>query len=118
MFRFFQMLALTAILVSGLAPQIACFMQDGPMAQPEMDCCAKLTKDCGQMNMSCCPTPVRNDAGVITKPVQDLLPHVHAVLVPVGIAGALLTKNATHTPVRNNHAPPHDSEASSLVLRI
>jgi hypothetical protein len=117
MFRFFQMLALTAILVSELAPQIACFIKAEP-AQAEMDCCAKLTKDCGQMNMSCCPTPVRNDSGVLTKPVQELLPHVHAVLIPVGIADPLLAKNAANTPVRNNHASPPDSEASSLVLRI
>jgi hypothetical protein len=118
MFRFFQMLALSAVLMSGLAPQIACFIQAEPAAQSEMDCCAKLTKDCGRMNMSCCPAPVRNDTGVVTRPVQDLLPHVHAVLIPVGITDALLAKNAANTPVQNNHAPPPDSEASSLVLRI
>ena len=117
MFRLFQMSVLAAIVVATLAPQIACFMQDEPMTQHEMDCCAKLTNDCGQQtDMTCCPAPVRTDAGVIGKPVQDLKPHIHDVLVPVGFAGAVLANNATNTPVPNDHAPPHDAGASSLTI--
>jgi hypothetical protein len=118
MFRLFQISVLAAMLVTTLAPQIACFMPDQPLTPHEMDCCAKLTKDCGQTNMSCCPTPVRNDAGVITKPVQDLLPHVHAALVPVGITSAMMATNAANTPVPSDHAPPPDIGVSSPVLRI
>src|ERR1700757_1465436 len=63
----FRGLVLTVGMLCGLAPQIACFMPDQPLTQPEMDCCAKLANDCGQMNMSCCRPVVRTDVGIAAK---------------------------------------------------
>src|SRR5579884_1862967 len=114
----FRVLVLTVTLVCGLAPQIACFMPDQPLTQPERDCCQKMASDCGgHMDMSCCQTIVHIEVGVTAKAPRSLVPDVtiapQPVSLPTGIPAAVLT----NLSVRNDHAPPpFDTGASPLIL--
>src|SRR5438045_8608896 len=115
----FRALVLTAGVLWGLAPQIACFMPDQSLTQREMDCCEKMAGDCGQMDMSCCQTVVRtNVVGVTAKAVRNLVPHVDMAPKPVRISVAMPLSVRVDLSIRNDHAPPHDVGVYPLILRI
>jgi hypothetical protein len=115
----FRALVLSMTLACGLAPQIACLLPDEPLTSSEMDCCAKLATDCGQMNMSCCRMVVRTDAGITAKAIANLVPpHVSMTARPATVTSTETTTVVVNASVRNDHAPPYDFGASSTILRI
>jgi hypothetical protein len=115
----YRVLILTMVVVWGLIPQIACFMPDQSPTQAEMDCCQKKAPDCGEMNMTCCRTvgPAQI-VGINAKPVRNPMPDVDVASAPVSIAVVSLPAALTGSAIPNDHAPPYDSAASSLILRI
>lgn len=114
----FRALVLTVTLLCGFAPQVACFLPDQALTQPEMDCCQKLANDCGQMNMSCCQTVVRPDLGIAAKVVSQLIPHLDSAARDFNLFNAMPAISIAGDSTRNDHAPPLDVGSSRLILRI
>jgi hypothetical protein len=113
----FRALVLSVTLVCGLAPQIACFMPD-QLTQSEMDCCQKMADLCGQMNMSCCRTVIRDEVAVTAKPGGTAMPSVDIAPKPMSISVLMPPTTFTAMFPRLDNAPPPDIGASSLILRI
>ena len=115
----FRALVLSVAMVWGLVPQLACFMPD-PAAMPaEMECCKEMMNDCSGMNMShdCCRTPPHADLGIIAKATRASALHI-AEAVMFHVESSSVPTSSQRLSVRDTHSPPHDYEASLLVLRI
>jgi hypothetical protein len=116
----FRTVALSAVLVWVLAPQLACFMPSQAAMPSEMDCCKGMAADCHRANMSqsCCQTWVRTDLGISTKVVRNPMPPIDSAgdwADPLaGLPGGDFSELSTH----NSHAPPPETVVSSSVLRI
>ena len=115
----FRALALSVAALWIIAPQLACFMPDELLTEPEMECCRQMAMDCGGMSMTqpCCRHVSHTDVGIASKALRHPAPQFMAIEI---------TDRAATPPVsgilklsfRNAHAPPHDPQASSLALRI
>ena len=116
----FRVLVFNVAMVWALAPQLACFMPDQMFTEPEKECCKQMANSCGGANMSheCCRSAVRIDVGTATKAVRHVAPQFEVTERTIDIAASLLLAGSRRLSVQNNHAPPHDPEASSLILRI
>ena len=116
----FRATVLTIVMAWGLAPQIACFMPEQMLTQPERDCCKEMSSDCGGANMShaCCRTVVRTDVGITAKTVRIVTPHFDVAERMIDAASSIFLTPSRELSAGNGHAPPHDPGVSSLVLRI
>ena len=103
-----------------VAPQIACFMPDEMLTQAEKDCCKGMMRDCSGANMAheCCKTVGRAEVGTPAKASRSLAPSFEAAVGTLDVASSLLPAGSHTVSLRNNHAPPLDSAASFLILRI
>jgi len=103
-----------------MAPQLACFMPDQALTKPEMDCCEEMASDCSSANMSnaCCQTVVRTDVGIAAKVVRNLMPKFDVAERAADISIALPLRLSRELSIHNNHAPPSEALASSVILRI
>jgi hypothetical protein len=93
-------------------------MPNQPLTQSEMDCCQKMADTCGQMNMSCCRTVIRDEVAVTAKPGGTVTPNFD--IAPKPMSTSVLTPTTPFTAIfpRVDGAPPPDIGASSLILRI
>jgi hypothetical protein len=120
-FRQFGVLVL--LLVSCLAPAMACMVPSAEMSTQELACCRMMKNDCGQMEMpashGCCqkaPQSVHTSA-LDTKTVT-VHPVVHTVILltifdlapPVALVGEWID--------RPEYSPPKSPPSTISILRI
>jgi|SRR5581483_2635938 hypothetical protein len=120
---FRQFGALVLLLVSCLAPAMACMVPDAQMNAEERACCRMMKNQCGQMEMSaaqnCCqktPASIHNNA-LDTKAV-----NFHPVVAPVVWLAAfeLVNPNAVVSGWVKppDYSPPKSPPATISILRI
>jgi hypothetical protein len=120
---FRQFDALVLLLVTTVAPAMACMLPDAQMTATERVCCRMMNDQCGQMEMpashGCCPkTP---QSVYINAPVAKTV-SVHPVTVaPVWLtASELLNPNAivARWVDRPGYSPPKSPPSTVSILRI
>ena len=121
--RIFRQFGVLVLLVSCLAPAMACMIPNAEMSAQERACCRMMKNQCGQMEMpashGCCqktPPSVHDDA-LNTKAVS-----FHPAVVPViWLAASELANPAfavTGWIEHPDYSPPKSPPASIAVLRI
>jgi hypothetical protein len=120
-FRQFGVVVL--LLVSCLAPAMACMVPDAQMSTQERACCRMMKNQCGQMGMpashGCCQKtpPSVHDNALDTKTVA---------LHPVALAAIWLTASELLNPTsavigwveHPDYSPPKSPPSTILILRI
>jgi hypothetical protein len=119
--RQFGVLAL--LLVSCLAPAMACMVPDAAMSTQERACCRMMKNQCGQMGMpashGCCQKtpPSVHDNASDSKPVT-----FHPVVVPVIWLAASELVNPTSVLAgwveHVDYSPPKSPPSAISILRI
>ncbi|MGF7183696.1 hypothetical protein [Tunturiibacter psychrotolerans] len=120
---FRQLGALVLLLVSCLAPAMACMIPNAEMSTQERACCRAMKNQCGQMEMpasrNCCQktAPSIHDNALDTKAVV-----FHPVLVSViWLTAYELVKPTSAVTGRVEHpdySPPKPPPATISILRI
>jgi hypothetical protein len=120
-FRQFGVLVL--LLVTCLAPAMACMVPNAEMSTQERSCCRAMKNQCGQMGMpashGCCQKtpPSVHDNALDTK-VLTFQP----VVVPVIWLAAFELVNPTTTVIgwveHSDYSPPKSPPATISILRI
>ncbi len=120
-FRQFGVLLL--LLVSCLAPAMACMVPNAQMSTQERACCQAMKNQCGQMEMpasrGCCQKtpPSVHDNALDTKAVT-----FHPVVVPVTWLAAFELVNPTPTVIgwveHPDYSPPKSPPSTISILRI
>jgi hypothetical protein len=120
---FRQLGALVLLLVSCVAPAMACMIPNAEMSPQERACCRAMKNQCGQMEMSasqnCCQktAPGVHDSALDTKAVV-----FHPVIVSViWLATFELVKPTSVVTGRVEHpdySPPKPPPATISILRI
>ena len=114
---------LVLLLVSCLAPAVACMVPDGAMSAQERACCRMMKNQCGQMEMpashGCCQkTPL----GVRDNALDTKVTTFHPIAVPiVWLAAFELVNPASSVAGWVEHledSPPQSPPSSIPVLRI
>jgi hypothetical protein len=114
---------LVLLLVSCLAPAMACMVPNAEMSTQERACCRMMKNQCGQMGMpashGCCQKtpPSVHDNALDTKPVS-----FHPVVVPViGLAAPELVNPSSDVAGWVEHpdySPPKSPPSTISILRI
>jgi hypothetical protein len=117
-----QIGVLVLLLVSCLAPAMACMIPNAEMSAQERACCRMMKNQCGQMEMptshGCCqktPPSVHNDA-LNTKTVS-----FHPAVVPVIWLTASVANPAfavTGWVEHSDYSPPQSPPPTITILRI
>jgi hypothetical protein len=120
-----QIGVLVLLLVSCLAPAMACMVPNAEMSTPERACCRMMKNQCGQMGMpasrgmGCCQRtpPSVHDIALDTKAVS-----FHPVVIPIiWLAASELANPAsavTGWDERPDYSPPKAPPAAISILRI
>ncbi|MEO6815326.1 MAG: hypothetical protein ABI177_01390 [Edaphobacter sp.] len=114
---------LVLLLVTGLAPAMACMVPDAQMSAQERACCHTMSSQCGQMEMpashGCCQkTPASiHDNALDTKTVVFHPVVVAAVYLAVFNLLAL-APIAAEWVERLDFSPPQSPPSSVSILRI
>jgi hypothetical protein len=114
---------LVLLLVSCLAPAMACMVPDAQMSTQERTCCRAMKDQCGQMEMpashGCCqktPSSVR-DSALDTKTIA-----FHPVVGPVIWLAASELMNPTSAVIGwvepSDYSPPKSPPSTTSILRI
>ena len=114
---------LVLLLVSCLAPAMACMVSDAQMSTQERTCCRMMKDQCGQMEMpashGCCqktPLGVR-DSALNTKTIA-----FHPVVGPVIWLAASVLVNPTSAVIgwveHSDYSPPKSPPSTISILRI
>jgi hypothetical protein len=120
-FRQFGVLIL--LLVSCMAPAMACMVPDAQMNTEERACCRMMKNQCGQMEMpashGCChKTPL----GVRDNALDTRATNFHPVAAPVVWLAAFELLNPTSAVAgwveRSNDSPPNSPPSTISILRI
>ena len=115
--------ALLLLLVSSVAPAMACMAPDAPMATEERSCCRMMQGQCGQMDMpgpqDCCKKVPKTvyDSALKTDTAS---PHP-AVFVTLWVSSfeMLIPQSASSERVqRPQHSPPKPPPSAITILRI
>jgi len=113
---------LVLLLVTCLAPAMACMVPDAQMNAEERACCRAMTNLCGQTQMptshGCCQkTPGVHDNALDTKAMT-----FHPVMVSVVWLAAFELVNPTSAVAgrleRSNDSPPNSPPSTISILRI
>jgi hypothetical protein len=119
-----QLGAILLLLVSCLAPAMACMAPNAEMTTEERACCRIMKNDCGQMmdmpgSHDCCKKAPKTvaEAALKTNTV-----NVHPVTLAVLLV-ALFDLGASHDAMRGwvqrpEHSPPRTPASSTTILRI
>jgi hypothetical protein len=118
-----QLGVLVLLLVSCLAPAMACMVPDAEMSTQERACCRTMKNQCGQMEMpashGCCQkTPASVHGNALDTKAVTLHPVVVAV---VQLAAFELVNPASAVIGRVEHpdySPPKSPPATISILRI
>ena len=120
---FCQFGVLVLLLVSCLAPAMACMVPDAQMSIEERACCRMMKNQCGQMEMSashgCCQKtpPSVHDSALDTKIVAF---HPVAVIAIWLTASELLNPSSAVTGwvAHPDYSPPKSPLSTVSILRI
>lgn len=120
-FRQFGVLLL--LLMSCLAPAMACMVPDAQMSTQERACCQAMKNQCGQMEMpashGCCQ---KTPSGVHDNALDTKAVTFHPVVVPVIWLVAFELVNSPSTVIgwveRPDYSPPTSPPATISILRI
>jgi hypothetical protein len=115
---------LTLLLMSCLAPAMACMFPDAQMSTEERACCRMMKNQCGQMDdmpasHGCCQKspPSVHDNALDTKPVT-----FHPVVAPVIWLAAFELVNRPVTVIgwveHPDYSPPKSPPATISILRV
>ena len=112
-------MALSVAMLWALVPQIACFMPD-QMTETEQQCCKQMANNCGGAAMSheCCKTVVRPDVGTLAATIRGIAPDFNVAARTFNAAAAVALPQSGDLAATFIHAPPHDIQASPVILRI
>ena len=114
---------LVLLLVSCLAPAVACMVPDGAMSAQERACCRMMKNQCGQMEMpashGCCQkTPL----GVRDNALDTKVTTFHPIAVPIVWLAAFELVNPVSSVAgwveHLEYSPPQSPPSSISVLRI
>ena len=114
---------LVLLLVSCLAPAMACMVPDGAMSAQERACCRMMKNQCGQMEMpashGCCQkTPL----GVRDNALDTKVTTFHPIAAPIVWLAAFELVNPTSSVTgwveHLEDSPPQSPPSSIPVLRI
>jgi hypothetical protein len=118
-----QIGAILLLLVSSVAPAMACMAPDAQMTTEERSCCRMMKSQCGQMEMAtshdCCKKAPKSvqDSALKTDTVS-----IHsAAFVALWVSSfELLTPEATSNGwvQRPEHSPPKSPPSAITILRI
>jgi hypothetical protein len=118
-----QFCVLILLLVSCVAPAMACMVPDAAMSTQERACCRMMKNQCGQMEMpashGCCQkTPLSvHDNALDTKAT-----NFHPIAAPVVWLAAFELVNpisaVTGWVERSNDSPPNSAPCTISILRI
>jgi hypothetical protein len=114
---------LVLLLVTSLAPAMACMVPDAQMSAQERACCRTMSSQCGQMEMpashGCCQ---KTPASLYDHALETKTVAFHPVVVPVLwlAASELVHPIAAVTAWvgRPNYTPPKSLPATVSILRI
>ena len=114
---------LVLLLVSCLAPAMACMVPNAEMSTQERACCRMMKNQCGQMGMpashGCCQKtpPSVHDNALDTKPIM-----LHPVAAPVIWLAAAELVNPTSAVIgwveHPDYSPPKSPPSTISILRI
>jgi hypothetical protein len=111
------------LLVSCLAPAMACMVPDAAMSAQELACCRMMKNQCGQMGMpashGCCQkTPL----GVHDNALDTKATNFHPVAAPVVWFAALELVNSNSSVAGRvehpDYSPPKSPATTISILRI
>jgi hypothetical protein len=118
-----QFAVLVLLLVSCVAPAMACMVPDGAMSAHERACCRMMKNQCGQMEMpashGCCQkTPL----GVHDNALDTKVTNFHPVAAPVVWSAAFELVDPTSAVAdwveRSDDSPPDSPPSTISILRI
>ena len=118
-----QFAVLVLLLVSCLAPAMACMVPNAQMSTQERACCRVMKSQCGQMEMpashGCCDKtpPSVHDNALDTKTVT-FHPVVASILWLVAFELVNPTSAVTGWVERPDYSPPKSPPATISILRI
>jgi len=121
---FRQIGVMVLLLVSWLAPAMACMVPDTQMTAEERSCCQAMHDECGQMDMpashGCCQkAPLLS---FLNNAVASKAVAVHATVVPIvwlGVSEMMSSPTALSGWVEYNDPSPPTSPPSTIsILRI
>jgi len=118
-----QFAVLVLLLVSCLAPAMACMVPNARMSTQERACCRVMKSQCGQMEMpashGCCDKtpPSVHDNALDTKTVT-FHPVVASILWLVAFELVNPTSAVTGWVERPDYSPPKSPPATISILRI
>jgi hypothetical protein len=114
---------LVLLLVSCVAPAMACMVPDAAMSTQERACCRMMKSRCGQMEMpashGCCQ---KAPLGVHDNALDAKAMNFHPVAAPVVWLAAFELVNPTSAVTgrveRSNDSPPNSPPSTISILRI
>jgi hypothetical protein len=114
---------LVLLLVSCVAPAMACMVPDGAMSAQERACCRMMKNQCGQMEMSashgCCQ---KTSLGVRDYALDTKAMSFHPVAAPIVWLAPFELVNPTSSVAgwveHSDYSPPKSSPATISILRI
>jgi hypothetical protein len=118
-----QFAVLVLLLVSCLAPAMACMVPNAQMSTQERACCRVMKSQCGQMEMpashGCCDKtpPSVHDNALDTKTVT-FYPVVASILWLAAFELVNPTSAVTGWVERPDYSPPKSPPATISILRI
>jgi hypothetical protein len=118
-----QLGVLVLLLVSCLAPAMACMVPDAAMSAHERACCRMMKNQCGQMDMpashGCCQ---KAPLGVHDNVLDTKVTNFHPVAAPVVWLAAFEPVNPTSSVAewveRSDDSPPKSPPTTISILRI
>lgn len=118
-----QFAVLVLLLVSCVAPAMACMVPDAAMSAQERACCRQMKNQCGQMEMpvshGCCQ---KTTQGVRDNALDTKSMDFHPVAAPVVWLAAFEFVNPTSAVAdwveRFNDSPPNSPPSTISILRI
>jgi hypothetical protein len=118
-----QLGVLVLLLVSCVAPAMACMVPSAQMSNQERACCRMMKNQCGQMGMpashGCCQ---RTSVGVHDNALDTKATNVHPVAAPVVWLAAFDLVNPTSTVAgwveHPDYSPPKSPPTTISILRI
>jgi hypothetical protein len=118
-----QFAVLVLLLVSCLAPAMACMVPSAAMTAQERTCCRMMKSQCGQMEMpashGCCH---KNLLGVHDNVLNTEATNFHPVAAPVVWLAAFELVNpisaVTGWVERSDDSPPNSPPSTISILRI
>jgi hypothetical protein len=120
---FRQFGGLVLLLVSCLAPAMACMVPDAQMNNEERACCRAMKNQCGQMDMpashGCCQ---KAPASVYDNALDTKAVTCHLAVVPVLWLAAVELVNLPYAVIggveRPDYSPPNSPPSTISILRI